>query len=71
MKCMYVHNNIKILLIKNKTNNNKHVICHLYNIQLQKVKSNPQQPSCKKVCASKNAVLKKDMKSKVAAKKWL
>ena len=35
--------------IKNKTKNNKHVICQLYNMKLQKeVKSNPKQPSCKK-----------------------
>jgi len=42
-------------------------------MQLQKeVKSNPKQPSCKKsLQPSKNAVLKKDVKSKVAAKKWL
>ena len=34
--------------------------------------SNPKQPSCKKKCATpKNAVVKKDKKSKVAAKKWL
>ena len=46
---MHVHNNIKILTIKNKTNKNKHVICQLYNIQLQnEVKSNPKQLSCKK-----------------------
>ena len=31
-----------------------------------------KQPNCKKKCAApKNAVVKKDMKSKVAAKKWL
>ena len=35
-------------------------------------KSNPKQPSCKKKCAAlKKAMVKKDMKSKVAAKKWL
>jgi len=40
-------------------------------MKLQKeVKSNPKQPSCKKKCgAPKNAVVKKDVKSKVAAKK--
>jgi len=55
--------------IKNETNNNKHVICQLYNMKLQKeVKSNPKQPSCKKVFGP---VVKKDVKSKVAAKKWL
>jgi len=42
-------------------------------MQVQKaVKSNPKQPSCKKKCAApKNAVVKKDVKSKVMAKKWL
>jgi len=42
-------------------------------MQLQKeVKSNPKQTSCKKVCSpQENAVVKKDVKSKVVAKKWL
>jgi len=41
-------------------------------MQLQKeVKSNPKQPSCKNVCSPKKAIVKKDAKSKVAAKKWL
>jgi len=41
-------------------------------MQLQKeVKSNPKQPSCKKVCGPKKAIVKKDVKSRVAAKKWL
>jgi len=41
-------------------------------MQLQKeVKSNPKQPSCKKRQPPKNAVLNKDVKSKVVAKKWL
>jgi len=41
-------------------------------MQLQKeVKSNPIQPSCKKSAAPKKAIVKKDVKSKVAAKKWL
>jgi len=42
-------------------------------MQLQKeVKSNPKQPSCKKsVWPKKKAIVKKDMKCKVAAKKWL
>jgi len=41
-------------------------------MQLQKeVKSNPKHPSCKKGVAPKNAVVKKDVKSRVAAKKWL
>jgi len=36
------------------------------------VKSNPKQSSCRKKCAaSKNAVVKKDLKFKVAAKKWM
>ena len=40
---MHVHNNSKILPIKNKTKSNKHVICQLYNIQLKnEVKSNPK-----------------------------
>ena len=62
---MCVHNSIEILHtamvpIKNKTNNNKHIICQPYNTQLQKkVKSNPKQPSCKKSVAPKNAVVKK------------
>ena len=46
---MHVHNNIitfHTATYKEKTNNNKHVICQLYNMKLQKeVKSNP---SCKK-----------------------
>jgi len=33
--------------------------------------SNPKQPSCKKVCSPKKVIVKKDVKSKVAAKKWL
>jgi len=34
--------------------------------------SNPKQPNCKKKCAApKKAIVKKDVKSKVAAKKWL
>ena len=34
--------------------------------------SNPKQPSCKKKCAAlRKAMVKKDVKSKVAAKKWL
>ena len=42
-------------------------------IQLQKeVKSNPKTASYKKKCvAPKKAIMKKDVKSKVAAKKWL
>jgi len=36
------------------------------------VKSNPKQPSYEKKCAApKKAIVKKDVKSKVAAKKWL
>jgi len=36
-------------------------------MQLQKqVKSNPKQPSCKKGCGPKMAIVKKDGKSKVA-----
>ena len=33
--------------------------------------SNPKQPSCKKSAALRKAMVKKDVKSKVAAKKWL
>ena len=42
-------------------------------IQIQKeVKSNQKQPSCKKMSAAlEKAMVKKDVKSKVAAKKWL
>jgi len=41
-------------------------------MKLQKeVKSNPNQPTCKKSVQPQNAVAKKDVKSKVAAKKWL
>jgi len=38
-----------LLPIKNKTNNNKHVISQFHSIQLQKeVKSSPKQPNHKK-----------------------
>jgi len=41
-------------------------------MQLQKeVKSNSKQPNCKKTCDLKKVIVKKDVKSKVAAKKWL
>jgi len=41
-------------------------------MQLQKeMKSNPKQLSCIKVCSPKIAVMKKDVKFKVVAKKWL
>jgi len=41
-------------------------------MQLQKeVKSNPKQPICKKSVRPQKAIVKKDVKSKVAAKKWL
>ena len=42
-------------------------------IQIQKeVNSNQKQPSCKKrSVALEKAMVKKDVKSKVAAKKWL
>jgi len=44
----------------------------IHSMQLQKeVKSNPKQPSWKKCVAPKKAIVKKDVKSKVAAKKWL
>ena len=39
---------------------------------LQKRKSNQKQPSCKKRSAAlEKAMVKKDVKSKVVAKKWL
>jgi len=45
--CIITSKLFTLLPIKNKINNNKHVICQLYNMQLQKeVKSNPKQPSC-------------------------
>jgi len=37
----------------------------------KKVKSNPKQPSCKKGGSHKNVIVKKDVKSKVVAKKRL
>jgi len=41
-------------------------------MQLQKeVKSNPKQPSCEKRMQLQKVIVKKDVKSKVAAKKWL
>ena len=45
----------------------------LLGIQIQKkVISNPKQLNCKKKSAAlKKAMVKKDVKSKVAAKKWL
>ena len=46
MKCMYIITSkvfSLMLPIKNKINNNKHVICQLYNTQLQKeLKFNPK-----------------------------
>ena len=39
------------------------VICKLHLIQ--------NSPAVKKVCGPKKAIVKKDVKSKVAAKKWL
>ena len=47
-------------------------IGQLWGIQIQKeVKSNPKQPAVKKCAALKKAMVKKDVKSKVVAKKWL
>jgi len=41
-------------------------------MELQKeVKSNPKQLSCKKKRALKKAIVTKDVKSKIMAKKWL
>ena len=53
MKCMNIIQSklFPLLPIKNKTNINKHVICQLHSMQLQKEeKSNLKQPNCKKVC---------------------
>ena len=50
----------------------KPAIGWLWGIQIQKeVKSNQKQLSCKKRCGPKKAMVKKDVKSKVVAKKWL
>jgi len=51
----------KVLPIKYKTNNNnKHVFCQLHSVQLQKeVKSNPKQPSYKKVCGPQDCYCEK------------
>ena len=38
---------------------------------IKEVISNPKQPSCKKVCSPQKAKVKKDVKSRLAAKKWL
>ena len=51
MKWMYIMSS-HCYLQRMRQINNKHVICQLYSMQLQKeVKSNPIQPSCKKKCA--------------------
>ena len=69
MKCMYTIKILHTVPIKSNTNNNKHVICQLHTMQLQKeVKSNPKQPSYKKMCGPKNTGVKKNVKSKIAAK---
>jgi len=67
-----------LLAIGEKIDNTKHLIndgnmLAIHSMRLQKeMKSNPKQPSCKKKCAApKKAIVKKDVKSKVAAKKWL
>ena len=46
---------------------------HSWGIKIQKeMKSNQKQPSCEKRSAAlEKAMVKKDVKSKVAAKKWL
>ena len=47
-----------LLPVKIKTNNNKHVICQLHNLQLQKEgKSNPKQPSYNKKCVAPRMLL--------------
>ena len=47
-------------------------IGQLWHKQIQKeVKSNPNSQAVKKSAALKMAMMKKDVKSKVAAKKWL
>ena len=53
VKCMYIIASklFTLLPIKNKTNNNKHVICQLYNMKIQKeVKSSLNSPAVKEVC---------------------
>jgi len=46
-------------------------ICQLHSMHLQKeVKCNPKQPSCKKTVSPQKGIVKKDVKSKVAAKIW-
>ena len=48
------------------------ILLLLYDIVIKLMLSNPKQPSCKKKCAAlRKAMVKKDVKSKVAAKKWL
>ena len=60
IKCMYIIQS-KVLPI-NKTNNNRHVICQLHSMQIQKeVKSNIKQPSCKKSVQPPRMLLCKKM----------
>jgi len=62
MKCIYIIQSklFTLLPVKNKTTNNKDVVCQLYSIQLQKeVKSNPKQPSCKKKYAAQTNEVQK------------
>jgi len=54
---------------KEKVDNSKHLMMAM---QIQKeVKSNPKNPAIKKCAGLKKAFVEKDVKSKVAAKKWL
>ena len=48
--------------------NNSLINCFVF---VSVIVSNPKQPSSKKGAAPKKAMVKKDVKSKVAAKKWL
>jgi len=58
-------------ITNNKIFNDGNILATQYVIE-KEVKSNPRQLSCKKKgCGPKKAIVKKDVKPKVAAKKWL
>ena len=44
---------------------------YILNVRFVLSKSNPKQPAVKKVCGPQKGYGEKDVKSKVAAKKWL
>ena len=48
-----------------------HKISYSYFIYSAAINLIQNSPAVKKVCGPRNAVVKKDVKSKVAAKKWL